>query len=65
MVRFLGFHILVNHKNIPLFLNSEYIIIKKNPFCKKKSRTFVFANILSKCTLFSRNWERSYVHIGL
>ena len=27
MVRFLGFH-------IPFFLNSEYIIIKKNPFIK-------------------------------
>ena len=36
MVRFLGYHILVNHKNIPFFLNNEYIIIKKNPFFKNR-----------------------------
>ena len=54
-------------KITPFFIHSrtlKNIIIKMNPF-KKKSHTFVFVNILSKCTLFSWNWERSCVHIGL
>ena len=47
------------------FLKSEYIVVKKDHLKKKKSLTFVFANILSKYTLFSQNWEWSCVHIGL
>ena len=35
MVRFLGFHLLANHKNVPLFLSSEYIVVKKDPFFEK------------------------------
>ena len=35
MVRFLGFHILAILKNIPFFVNSEYIVIKKDLFLKK------------------------------
>ena len=52
MVRFLGFHILVNHKNIPLFSKIASTSSWKRTLFKKKSRTFVFRTYFQNAPFF-------------